>query len=108
MSEPGAEDARFLVTDRVRHAFDGTPVLRDIDLALPRGSLTCLIGPTGCGKTTLLRAIAGFLRPDGGRVRIGGHDVTDLDPARRGIGFVYQDLALFDHMSVHGNVGFGL
>jgi ABC-type Fe3+/spermidine/putrescine transport system ATPase subunit len=92
----------------VHHAFDGVPVLTDIDLALPRGSLACLIGPTGCGKTTLLRVLAGFLRPEAGRVRIGGRDVTDLDPARRGIGFVYQDLALFDHMSVRGNVGFGL
>ncbi len=104
----GEADARFLVADGVRHAFDGTPVLSGIDLALPRGSLTCLIGPTGCGKTTLLRVMAGFLRPDGGRVSIGGRDVTDLAPAVRGIGFVYQDLALFDHMSVRGNVGFGL
>ena len=108
MTGAGAEDVRFLIADGVRHAYDGTTVLSGIDLALPHGSLTCLIGPTGCGKTTLLRVLAGFLRPDGGRVRIGGRDVTDLAPARRGIGFVYQDLALFDHMSVRGNVGFGL
>jgi ABC-type Fe3+/spermidine/putrescine transport system ATPase subunit len=103
-----ATESGFLAAVGVHHAFDATPVLTDIDLALPRGALACLIGPTGCGKTTLLRVLAGFLRPDAGRVRIGGRDVTDLDPARRGIGFVYQDLALFDHMSVRGNVGFGL
>ncbi len=108
LATPPEADARFLAASGVHHAFDGTPVLTDVDLALPRGSLACLIGPTGCGKTTLLRVLAGFLRPDAGRVHIGGRDVTDLDPARRGIGFVYQDLALFDHMSVRGNVGFGL
>lgn len=118
MTEPGSGgaygtraaegDARFLVASAIRHAYDGSPVLSGVDLALPRGSLTCLIGPTGCGKTTLLRVLAGFLRPDGGRVHVGGRDVTELAPARRGIGFVYQDLALFDHMSVRGNVGFGL
>ena len=108
LAAPSEADARFLAASGVHHAFDGAPVLTDVDLALPRGSLACLIGPTGCGKTTLLRVLAGFLRPDAGRVHVGGRDVTDLDPARRGIGFVYQDLALFDHMSVRGNVGFGL
>ena len=108
-ASPASEaEAPFLVASGVHHAFDGTPVLTDVDVALRRGSLACLIGPTGCGKTTLLRVLAGFLRPDAGRVRIGGRDVTDMNPARRGIGFVYQDLALFDHMSVRGNVGFGL
>jgi len=106
--DPPVCDPAFLVAEGVSHAYAGTPAVTDVDLSLPRGSLTCLIGPTGCGKTTLLRSVAGFITPDSGRIRIGGRDVTDLDPARRGIGFVYQDLALFSHMSVRGNVGFGL
>jgi len=106
-SPPDVESA-FLAAEGVSHAYAGTAALVGVDLALPRGSLTCLIGPTGCGKTTLLRALAGFIAPDAGRIRIAGRDVTALDPARRGIGFVYQDLALFAHMSVRGNVGFGL
>src|SRR5437016_9420234 len=67
-----------------------------------------LLGPSGCGKTTTLRMIAGFERPDEGRIRFDGHDVTDVPANRRNIGFVFQNYALFPHLSVFDNVAYGL
>ena len=72
------------------------------------GELVALLGPSGSGKSTALNALAGFVRPTSGRVRLAGRDVTDLPPARRGIGVVLQSCALFPHMSVADNVAFGL
>jgi spermidine/putrescine ABC transporter ATP-binding subunit len=79
-----------------------------IDLAVPSGELVALLGPSGCGKTTTLRIVAGFERPDSGRVRIQGVDVTATPPYRRDTGMVFQHYALFPHMTVRENVGFGL
>jgi|RhiMetdeSRZDD1v2_1073273.scaffolds.fasta_scaffold10116_2 spermidine/putrescine ABC transporter ATP-binding subunit len=79
-----------------------------IDLAVPSGELVALLGPSGCGKTTTLRIVAGFERPDSGRVRIQGVDVTAAPPYRRDTGMVFQHYALFPHMTVRENVGFGL
>src|SRR5262245_24677203 len=79
-----------------------------IDLAVPSGELVALLGPSGCGKTTTLRIVAGFERPDAGRVRIQGVDVTAAPPYRRDTGMVFQHYALFPHMTVRENVGFGL
>src|SRR3989304_1285539 len=76
------------------------------DLRVERGELVALLGPSGCGKTTLLRLIAGYERPDAGTVEIGGRDVTALPPERRGVGMVFQDYALFPHLSVAQNIGF--
>ena len=82
--------------------------LDDVSVLVPEGSLTAILGPSGGGKSTLLRVIAGLERPDGGRVMINGRDVTD-DPAQdREIGFVFQHYAAFKHMTVRDNVGFGL
>jgi putative spermidine/putrescine transport system ATP-binding protein len=67
-----------------------------------------LLGPSGCGKTTTLRCVAGFIRPDGGAIRLAGKDVTAVPPHRRNLGMVFQNYALFPHLSVSDNVGFGL
>ncbi len=72
------------------------------------GSITALLGPSGSGKTTVLRMIAGLETPDGGKVEIAGRDVTAIPVQRRGVGFVFQGYALFDHLSVRRNIGFGL
>jgi sulfate/thiosulfate transport system ATP-binding protein len=82
--------------------------LSDVSLVVPDGSLTALLGPSGGGKTTLLRCIAGLEEPDTGIVRMDGQDVTHVPVRRRGIGFVFQHYAAFKHMSVADNVAFGL
>ncbi|MFF2994881.1 ABC transporter ATP-binding protein [Streptomyces sp. NPDC057950] len=94
--------------DRVSVAYDGTTVLDALDLTVEPGEVMALLGPSGSGKTTALRAVAGFVRPASGRVFIGGRDVTDLPPHRRGIGMVVQQYALFPHLRVEDNVAFGL
>jgi spermidine/putrescine ABC transporter ATP-binding subunit len=88
--------------------FGSTTAVDRIDLAVPSGELVALLGPSGCGKTTTLRIVAGFERPDSGRVRIQGVDVTAAPPYRRDTGMVFQHYALFPHMTVRENVGFGL
>ena len=82
--------------------------LGGVSLAVARGAFFTLLGPSGCGKTTLLRLIAGFETPDAGRVLIGGRDVTAQPPSRRPVNTVFQSYALFPHLSVARNVGFGL
>jgi sulfate/thiosulfate transport system ATP-binding protein len=95
----------------VRHvikSFGGTPVLDDVSIEVASGSLTALLGPSGGGKSTLLRVIAGLETPDAGQVVISGVDATRLPPQRRNVGFVFQHYAAFKHMSVFNNVAFGL
>ncbi|GGN71014.1 ABC transporter ATP-binding protein [Nocardia rhizosphaerihabitans] len=82
--------------------------LADFTLRVAVGETVALLGPSGSGKSTALKALAGFVRPTSGAVRLAGRDVTDLSPAKRGIGVVVQSYALFPHMSVHSNVAFGL
>jgi ABC-type Fe3+/spermidine/putrescine transport system ATPase subunit len=81
---------------------------RDVRLDVRPGEFLTLLGPSGCGKTTTLRMIAGFEKPDAGRIRFDGQDVTDLPANRRNIGFVFQNYALFPHLSVFENVAYGL
>jgi len=81
---------------------------RDVTLDVRPGEFLTLLGPSGCGKTTTLRMIAGFEKPDAGRVRIGAQDVTNLPANQRNIGFVFQNYALFPHLSVFENVAYGL
>jgi len=88
--------------------FGGEGVLRDVDLDVADGSTLALLGPSGSGKSTLLRIVAGLEVPDRGRVLIGEEDVTTRPVHRRGVGFVFQDQALFPHLDVAGNVAFGL
>jgi spermidine/putrescine transport system ATP-binding protein len=92
----------------VAKSYGATPVLSDISTSFGEGSFTSLLGPSGSGKTTLLRIVAGFIKPDTGKVSIGGSDVTDMPVWARNIGMVFQNYALFPHMSVAENVGFGL
>ncbi|MEV0768241.1 ABC transporter ATP-binding protein [Nocardia salmonicida] len=82
--------------------------LADFTLRVAVGETVALLGPSGSGKSTALKALAGFVRPTSGAVRLAGRDVTDLSPAKRGIGVVVQSYALFPHMNVHSNVAFGL
>jgi iron(III) transport system ATP-binding protein len=87
-------------------------VVDSLSFELPHGSIGCLLGASGCGKTTALRAIAGFVRPEAGLVRLDGQTLTGpgvwVEPEDRGVGIVFQDYALFPHLSVADNVGFGL
>lgn len=89
-------------------SFGAVSVLDGVDLHVDDGSTVSLLGPSGSGKSTLLRLIAGLEQPDRGRVRLGGVDVTTRPVHRRGVGVVFQDQALFPHLDVAGNVGFGL
>ncbi len=92
----------------VAKSWGSTTALQAIDLSIPSGVFCVLLGPSGCGKSTTLRIIAGLEQASAGRVRIGGQDVTDLPPAERGIAMVFQNYALFPHLSVAENIGFGL
>ncbi|MBM3596699.1 MAG: ABC transporter ATP-binding protein [Alphaproteobacteria bacterium] len=97
-----------VVLQRISKSYPGVKALDDIDLVIETGEFFTLLGPSGCGKTTLLRTIAGFNRHDSGHVLIGGRNVDDVPAYRRDIGMVYQDYAIFPHLSVSDNVAFGL
>jgi ABC-type sugar transport system ATPase subunit len=92
----------------IRKSFGDIEVLRELDLEVPDGTLLTLLGPSGSGKTTLLRIAAGLERPDHGRISMDDRDVTHLPPARRNVAMVFQSFALFPHMTVAENIGFGL
>ncbi len=92
----------------ISKSFGTTPVLEDINLDVTSGALTALLGPSGGGKSTLLRIIAGLETPDVGTVSILGQESTHLPPQRRNVGFVFQHYAAFKHLSVYRNVAFGM
>ncbi|ART82404.1 sulfate ABC transporter ATP-binding protein [Oceanisphaera profunda] len=92
----------------INKSFGKTQVLHDINLDLPSGQLVGLLGPSGSGKTTLLRIIAGLEHANSGRISFNGNDVTDLHARDRQVGFVFQNYALFRHMTVFENIAFGL
>ena len=91
----------------VKH-FPGQQAVRDISLAIPRGSFFSLLGPSGCGKTTTLRLIAGFEQPTSGDVLLNGEIVNQRKPYERNVSTVFQNYALFPHLTARGNVEFGL
>jgi len=82
--------------------------VHDVSLSIKEGEFVTLLGPSGCGKTTMLRMVAGFEMPDRGRIILGGEDVTDVPPYRRPLNMVFQDFALFPHMTIAQNVSYGL
>ncbi|HRD63053.1 MAG TPA: ABC transporter ATP-binding protein, partial [Nocardioides sp.] len=88
--------------------FGGTTVVDDLSLDLTSGEFFSLLGPSGCGKTTTLRMIAGFSDPTAGTILVDGEDVTSTPPHKRDVNTVFQSYALFEHLDVRGNVGFGL
>ena len=92
----------------IRKEFPGFVAVEDLDLKIPAGEFFALLGPSGCGKTTTLRMIAGLETPSKGRILIGGKDVTDQKPHQRPVNTVFQNYALFPHMTVLENVAFGL
>jgi sulfate/thiosulfate transport system ATP-binding protein len=97
-----------IVVESASKRFGDFQALEDVSLTVPDGSLTALLGPSGGGKSTLLRVIAGLEEPDQGTVVIGGQEVTQYPPQRREVGFVFQHYAAFKHMTVADNVAFGL
>src|SRR3954453_1706595 len=92
----------------VRKTYGDVTAVAGIDLEIRRGEFFTMLGPSGSGKTTCLRMIAGFERPDAGTVELGGEDVTGIPPNERDVNTVFQDYALFPHMSVGQNVEYGL
>ncbi|MEW6200975.1 MAG: ABC transporter ATP-binding protein [bacterium] len=94
--------------EQVSKSFGVVKVVSDFSLHVEPGELFFLLGPSGCGKTTCLRIVAGFVRADAGRILFGGRDATDLPPHRRNAGMVFQNYALFPHMTVRQNIDYGL
>jgi ABC-type Fe3+/spermidine/putrescine transport system ATPase subunit len=93
---------------KLSKTYGATPIVRAIDLTVPQGEFVSILGPSGCGKTTTLNMIAGFTPPTSGQIRVRGIDQNGVPPERRRIGLVFQNYALFPHMTVKQNVGFGL
>jgi ABC-type Fe3+/spermidine/putrescine transport system ATPase subunit len=94
--------------ENVRKTYGKVEALKGASLTFASGAMTAILGPSGCGKTTLLRSIAGFIQVDSGRIFLGGDDVTGLPPQRRGTAMVFQNYALWPHMTIFGNVAYGL
>ncbi len=98
----------ILQLKQIRKSFDNTEVLKGIDLEAAQGEFITLLGASGCGKTTTLRIIAGLELPDSGQVILEGQDITNREPNKRDVNTVFQNYALFPHMNVEDNVGYGL
>jgi iron(III) transport system ATP-binding protein len=107
-----APDSPLLIVDHLSHAYGKKAVVRDLSFQLAHGQIACLLGASGCGKTTVLRLIAGFEAPTAGRVELNGELIADArmqqKPEARRIGMVFQDYALFPHLTIAENIGFGV
>ena len=108
MMNPLPARGHTLGLDGITHRFGAATAVSQVSLAVEAGELVALLGPSGCGKSTLLRIIAGFIAPSEGRVAIDGEPVGHIPPNRRGVGIVFQNYALFPHMSVAANIAYGL
>ena len=98
----------YLSIESLNVGYGSTRVLNDVNLDVGRGELVALLGSSGCGKTTLLRSIAGFVMPESGTIRVDGRDIAPLPPEKRGTAMMFQSYALWPHMSVEENIGYGL
>ena len=98
----------YLSIESLSVSYGGTRVLDRVSLGVERGEMIALLGSSGCGKTTLLRSIAGFVIPDEGTIRVGGDDITRLPPEKRETAMMFQSYALWPHMTVAGNIAYGL
>ncbi len=98
----------ILQLQQIRKSFENTEVLKGIDLEAGQGEFITLLGASGCGKTTTLRIIAGLELPDAGQVILEGQDITNCEPNKRDVNTVFQNYALFPHMNVSDNIGYGL
>ncbi|GAB4524279.1 MAG: ABC transporter ATP-binding protein [Roseibium sp.] len=105
---PASDGLDYLVAASVSKSFQGNRVLEKLDLEIGRGEFVSLLGPSGCGKTTLLRMIAGLLPVDSGTITLGGKVISSLPPHLRNVGVVFQNYALFPHLTVRENIAFGL
>ncbi len=105
-ADPGARP--YLSIEGVTKRFGTTTAVDAVSLAIHAGEFFALLGPSGCGKTTLLRMLAGFETPDEGRILLDGEDLTDVPPHERPVNMMFQNYALFPHMTVEKNIGFGL
>ena len=97
-----------VILNKVKKSFGDFIALHELDLDIQEGEFLTLLGPSGCGKTTTLRLVAGFIEPTNGSILLGDQDVTQVAPQHREIGMVFQDYALFPHMTIADNIGFGL
>ncbi len=103
--EPGRALVRF---EAVSKRFSGFTAVDRLSLDIFEGEFFALLGPSGCGKTTLLRMLAGFETPDNGRILLDGEDISGMPPYRRPVNMMFQSYALFPHLNVERNIGFGL
>lgn len=108
MADTKFDDA-FVEFDRVQKSYDGeTLVVKDLNLSMPKGEFLTMLGPSGSGKTTCLMMLAGFETATHGEIRLGGAEINNIPPHKRGIGMVFQNYALFPHMTVNENLSFPL
>ena len=108
MADTTSNDA-FVEFDRVQKSYDGENlVVKDLNLSMPKGEFLTMLGPSGSGKTTCLMMLAGFETATHGDIRLDGNSINNIPPHKRGIGMVFQNYALFPHMTVAGNVAYPL
>ena len=108
MAQPNEETA-FVEFQRVQKSYDGENlVVKDLNLSMPKGEFLTMLGPSGSGKTTCLMMLAGFETATHGEILLDGNPINNIPPHKRGIGMVFQNYALFPHMTVAGNVGYPL
>ncbi len=104
-----AAEAAFVEFDRVQKSYDGTTlVVKELNLRMPKGEFLTMLGPSGSGKTTCLMMLAGFETATNGEIRLNGRNINQVPPHKRGIGMVFQNYALFPHMTVGENLSFPL
>jgi len=97
-----------VVLKDLRKSFGAVDVIKGVNLQIEDGEFCVFVGPSGCGKSTLLRMISGLEEQTSGAIEIGGQDVSGADPSKRGIAMVFQNYALYPHLTVRDNIGFGL